>query len=195
MQTDILQRLETIPGVTSAAFVSNVPMDPTMNAIAPAEGKTYGGELPPPRTIKLISPGLFRTLGTPLVAGRDLNWVEIYEQRNVTLVSESLAREEWNSAADAIGKRMHIGISGPWQEVVGVVADIYDDGADKKPSAIVYWPARAAAVHDWAADGATFGGLRDSSSRTSTESFIRDIRQAVSAVNPRPPDRASPLAS
>jgi predicted permease len=182
-QIDVLERLAAIPGVTSAAFVSNVPMEPSNNAISPIEGKDYGGRLPIPRTIKSISPGLFRTLGTPLVAGRDLNWVEIHEQRNVTLVSETLAREEWGSAAAAIGKRMHVGISGPWQEVVGVVADIYDDGADKKPSAIVYWPAR---LQD-------FMGVPPSvprsvafvlrSSRTSTESFLRDIRQAVSAVN------------
>src|SRR6185369_3503818 len=118
----MLQRLAAIPGVTSAAFVSNLPMEQTMNAIAPVEGKDYGNAVPIPRTIKSISPGLFQALGTPLVAGRDLAWTDIYEQRNVALVSETLAREEWNSAAAAIGKRMHVGISGPWQEVVGVVA-------------------------------------------------------------------------
>jgi predicted permease len=187
MQADILQRLSAIPGVSSAAFISNVPMDPGMSAISPVEGKDYGQDyrklLPIPRTIKSISPGFFQTVGTPLVVGRDLTWVEIYEQRNVTLVSESLAREEWGSAAAAIGKRMHVGISGPWQQVVGVAADIYDDGADKKPSTIVYWPAR---TQDFMAGPPTAPRsiafvLR--SSRTSTESFIRDIRTAVSAVN------------
>ena len=123
MQTDILRRLEAIPGVTSAAFVSNVPMDPSMNAIAPAESRDYGNQLAVPRTIKFISPGLFRTLGTPLVVGRDLNWVEIYEQRNVTLVSESLAREEWGSATNAIGKRIHVGISGPWRVAIALVGN------------------------------------------------------------------------
>ena len=127
---------------------------------------------------------MFRTLGTPLVAGRDLNWVEIYEQRNVTLVSESLAREEWGSAANAIGKRMHIGISGPWQQVVGVVADIYDDGADKKPSAIVYWPARLQQFMTGPPTVPRSVAFAIRSSRTSTEGFIRDIRQAVAAVNP-----------
>src|SRR6185369_14209537 len=67
----MLQRLAAIPGVTSAAFVSNLPMEQTMNAIAPVEGKDYGNAVPIPRTIKSISPGLFQALGTPLVAGRD----------------------------------------------------------------------------------------------------------------------------
>jgi predicted permease len=184
MESDILQRLAAIPGVTSAAFVSNVPMDPATNSIAPAEGNTYGGGLPPLRTIKWISPGLFRTLGTPLVAGRDLTWVEIHEPLNVTLVSESLAREEWGSASAAIGKRLHVGIGGPWQQVVGVVADIYDDGADKKPSAIVYWPARLQEFMTGPPTVPRSVAFTIRSSRTSTESFIRDIRQAVSAVNP-----------
>jgi predicted permease len=184
MQADILERLAGIPGVTSAAFVSNLPMDPGMNAIAPVEGKDYGNQVPIPRTIKFISPGLFQTVGTPLVAGRDLNWVEISEQRNVTLVSESLAREEWGSATAAIGKRMHVGISGPWQEVRGVVADVYDDGADKKPSAIVYWPARMQEFMTGPPTVPRSVAFALRSSRTGTESFIREIRQAVSAVNP-----------
>ena len=87
MQGDILQRMAAIPGVTSAAFVTNVPMDPGMSAICPVEGKDYGENfrklLPIPRTIKFISPGFFQTAGTSLVAGRDLTWVEINEQRNV----------------------------------------------------------------------------------------------------------------
>jgi putative ABC transport system permease protein len=186
MQGDILQRLAAIPGVTSAAFVTNVPMDPGMSAICPVEGKDYGENfrklLPIPRMIKLISPGLFQTTGTPLVAGRDLNWVEIYEQRNVTLVSESLAREEWGSAAAAIGKRMHVGIIGPWQEVVGVAADVHDEGADKKSSAIVYWPAREQQFMTGPTVPRSVAFVLRSG-RTSTESFIRDIRQAVSAVN------------
>jgi putative ABC transport system permease protein len=100
------------------------------------------------------------------------------------IVSEALAREEWSSAAAAIGKRMHVGISGPWQQVVGVVADIYDDGADKKPSAIVYWPARLQQFMNGPPSVSRSVAFAIRSSRTGTESFMRDIRQAVSATNP-----------
>jgi putative ABC transport system permease protein len=185
MQSEILDRLAAIPGVTSAAFVSTLPMDPFgANSIAPAEGKDYGNVAPPIRTIKFISPGLFKTVGTRLIAGRDLNWVEIYEQRNVALVSESFARQEWNSAENAIGKRIHVGVTGPWQQVVGVVADIYDDGADKKAAAIVYWPARTQEFMIGPPFVPRSVAFAIRSSRTGTESFLHDIRQAVSAVNP-----------
>jgi predicted permease len=185
VQSEILQRLAAIPGVASAAFVTNLPMDPFgPNAIVAAENKDYGTTgIPPTRTIKLISPGLLHTVGTPLLAGRDVNWEELSDQRNVALVSESFARTEWNTVAGAIGKRIRVGTYGPWQEVVGVVADVYDDGADKKPPAIIYWPARE---HPFVTTPIVPRSVAFAirSSRTGTESFIREIQQAVSAVNP-----------
>ena len=191
MESDILERLAAVPGVTSAAFVTNLPMDRAMNAIAPVEGNTYGGGLPPLRTIKLISPGLFRTLGTPLVAGRDLTWVEIYEQRNVTLVSESLAREEWNSASAAIGKRMHVGISGPWQEVVAV-ADIYDDGATRshRRSSIGQRACRSSMT---AADRATFVAFTIRAAGRARKSFCSRYSAGRVGGQCRPAAVAGPL--
>jgi putative ABC transport system permease protein len=181
----ILERLAAIPGVTSAAYIDSLPTEPfTIRAIVAPEDKTYGsGELPPIRAIKLISPGLFRTLETPLLAGRDLDWVEIHNERDVVLVSESLARETWNSVARAIGKRIKLGTDGPWQQVIGVVADVYDDGADKKPPATVYWPARE---HPFIAGSIVpvTVAFAIRSDRTATESLLHDIRQAVSAVTP-----------
>jgi hypothetical protein len=45
---------------------------------------------------------LFQTLGTRIVAGRDLTWTDFYERRLVALVPENLARDEWQSAAQAL---------------------------------------------------------------------------------------------
>ena len=147
VQGEILQKLAAIPGVTSAAFINLLPMDVlggggTTAAPTAVEGKDYGSTGIPARRVKFISPGLLRTLGTPLLAGRDVDWAEIYNQRNVALVSDTFARQEWGSVSGAIGKRIRVGPIGPWQEVIGVVADVYDDGVDKKAPDSVYWPAR-----------------------------------------------------
>lgn len=82
-----------------------------------------------------------------------------------------------------MGKRIRVGTIGPWQEVIGVVADVYDDGADKKPPATVYWPARE---HPFVASNfvALSVAFVMRSSRTGTESFLPEIRRAVSAVAP-----------
>ena len=184
-QQQLLERLAAIPGITSAAYADSLPMQGATNAIVAADGETYeSGELPPTRTIIGISPGLFQTLGTPLLAGRDFDWVELHEQRNVAVVSASFARESWNSIEDAIGKRLRVGTDGGWQEVIGVVADVHHNGVDREAPATVYWPARA---HPFVAGGiyvprSVAFALR--SQRTGTESLLADIRQAVGEVTP-----------
>src|SRR5262249_30182800 len=116
------------------------------------------------------------------IAGRDVDWTELYNQRNVALVSESFARESWNGAERAIGKHIKLGTTGSWQEVIGVVADIHDNGADQPPPAIVYSPAREQQMIGPMLPVSVAFTLR--SSRTGTEGFLSEIRQAVSAVDP-----------
>jgi putative ABC transport system permease protein len=184
VQKDILDRLAAIPGVSSAAFVFSLPMDFSQSAIVAAEGKEYGKTgIPPTRRINIVSPGALRTFGTPLLVGRDFTWDEIYNQRNVAMVSESFARREWNTVEGAIGKRILVGTSQTWQQVVGVVADVYDNGADQDPPDSIYWPAR---LQDFVAG--TFLPrsvnfvLR--SDRTGTERFLQEIRQGMAEVMP-----------
>ncbi|RPI59513.1 MAG: FtsX-like permease family protein, partial [Lysobacterales bacterium] len=101
MQNDILDRLAAIPGVTSAAFTSAMPMETAFlvgNGVW-IEGQTQPGDLPALHWAKSISPGLLATQGTPLIAGRDFTWADVYEERSVVLVSARMARESWGDAA------------------------------------------------------------------------------------------------
>jgi putative ABC transport system permease protein len=185
VQQDILDRLAAISGVTSAAFLDQVPMEPFgLNAIVAAEGQDYGPNgIPPTRTIRLMSPGALRTLGTPLLVGRDFTWEELHNQRNVAMVSESFARAEWSTVEGAIGKRVLVGTSQAWQEVIAVVADVYNDGADRPAPPIVYWPAR---LQDFVVGTLLPRSVNFSmrSERAGTEAFVREIRQAVAEVMP-----------
>jgi predicted permease len=142
LQHDIADRLSAIAGVASVGFASVVPMvggTPDWDVIF-IEGQQYASrEIPPMRFFKRVSPRYFATMGTRLVAGRDFNWTDLYDRRRVVIVSENMARESWGSAAAAIGKRVHT-IRSPWREVVGVVQDVHEHGADVPPPSIVYWP-------------------------------------------------------
>jgi hypothetical protein len=128
---------------------------------------------------------LLQTLGTPLLTGRDFEWTEMREQRDVALVSESFARESWNSIEGAVGKRIDVGNDGSWQEVIGVVADVYDDGVDQPSPPTVYWPAREQAfmpgLGPYLPSSVTFV-LR--SERAGTESLLAEVRRAVAEVAP-----------
>jgi putative ABC transport system permease protein len=185
LQREILDRLAAIPGVTSAAFVDALSTEPfRINAIAAAEGQDYGPKgIPPTRTIRIVSPGALRTLGTPLLVGRDFTWDEIFNQRNVAMVSESFARGEWSTVEGAIGKRVLIGTSQTWQEVIAVVADVHDAGADKPAPQMIYWPAR---LQDFVAGPLLPRSVNFvmRSNRTGTQAFVREIRQAVVEAMP-----------
>ncbi|HET9402670.1 MAG TPA: ABC transporter permease [Candidatus Acidoferrales bacterium] len=193
-QNDIVDKLANIPGVISAAFGNEMPMegfDSGWDEIQ-VDGKTYaGGENPPLYLYKLISPDYFRTTGTRIIAGRELSWTEVYERRPVGLVSENLARELWGSASAALGKRFREYSSSPWREVIGVVQDVYEDGVTQKAPAIVYWPTYGENLLGpgpvAALRSVTFA-IR--SNRAGTEDFLVDVRQAVWSVN-----SSLPLAS
>ncbi len=111
------------------------------NDVLFAQDRTYrDNEIPPIRRFVNVSPGFFSTMGTPLVAGRDLTWAETYEKRPVALVSENLAREYWGEPANALGKHIRVGNTDDWREIIGVAKDVYYDGVSQKAPTTVYWP-------------------------------------------------------
>jgi predicted permease len=187
MQNEIAQKLAAIPGVTSAAFAAGIPLDgndPNWDIIA-VEGKTYKGGDGPLRLYNYISPDYFRTMGTRFVAGRDFTWDDLNNVSPMLIVSENFARENWGSAAAAIGKRVKKYNDSPWQQVIGVVEDVRVHGVDQPVPPIVYWPAM---FYDRFYPEPQENGLRFvtfvmHTSRAGTESFMNQMQQAVWSVN------------
>jgi len=189
MDEEIARTIAEIPGVSSVAYSSTVPMD-DQGSFDPIfiEGHNYAeGELPPVRRFKYISPGVARTLGTPLISGRDFTWDDIYKRTPVGIVSENIAREIWGDPASALGKRVRVGTSGEWREIVGVVGDVYDDGVNKEPPASVYWPFNAGHLYSDETQLQRDLAVLIRSPRAGSESFLKEVRQAVWSVNPNLP--------
>ncbi len=188
MQEDMLDKIAAIPGVSSAGFMSTIPLDSDgWHDPVYAEGHDYAqGELPPLRRYKFVSPGLFKTMGTPMVAGRELTWDDAYNKREVVVISENMARELWRDPAAAIGKRIRQTPKTPWFEVVGVVADGRDDGIDRKAPTIVYWPLLfKQSIDNLNVMRTVAFAVR--SSQAGSEGLIKEIRQAIWSVNPNLP--------
>ena len=190
LQNDLADRLSAIPGVTSAALISSMPMEgiaTNFDIISVEDKPTVPGETPPLRHSKYISPGLFRTTGTRLLAGRDFTWNDIYDRRPVVMISENLAREVWGTPAAAVGRRIGQGPNSQWREIVGVVDDVRDNGVDAPAPAMVYRPPLF--------DGAPFDVIRAAtfvirSRAAGTEAFLKQVQEAVWSVN-----RSLPVAA
>jgi len=186
-QNNIADKLAAIPGVRSVGFAAAVPMDgndPNWDQIL-VEGKNYEGGEPPLMLYNYVSPGFFKTMGTSLVAGRDLTWDDVYRLRPMVMVSENFARQTWGSPAAAVGKRVRQFTSTPWQEVIGVVENVRNHGVDQEASPCVYWPAmlndpytRQPAID--APHSVTFAIRTD---RAGNQSFLAEMQQEVWGVN------------
>jgi putative ABC transport system permease protein len=192
MHQAILDKIATVPGVTSVALASTVTMsgdgwhDPLF-----AQDRTYkDSEIPPIRLFKFVSPGYMATMGGSLVAGRDFTWADTHEMHTVAVVSEALARELWGQPSAAIGKRIRPFPIGVWREVIGVVSDMREDGLNQKATAAVYWPLMLMDFSPdpdeklFAARGLNYV-IR--SNRTGSAGFTSELARAVWSINPSLP--------
>jgi putative ABC transport system permease protein len=181
LQSSIAAAIERIPGVSSVGFATALPMDGTYgfwDSIAIEGRERDASAASPLRSYKFVSPGLFRTTGARLVAGRELEQADIDDNRPVALVSENLAREIWGEPAAAIGKR--VSANGRFfREIVGVVQDTYDNGLQEPPPTTFYQPTYLP-EGDFAQNNVVFA-IR--SSRAGSATLIREIEQAVWSVN------------
>lgn len=185
----ILRRIKQIPGVTSAAIASSVTMDGwDSNDGMHVEGFPLAeGQAPPQRRLKWISPGYFETLGNPLLAGRDISWADIHTKAPIVVVTENFAAEYWNNPQQAVGKRIRENSNAQWREIVGVVGDVYDDGIERGPTTVVYWP--TVVENFWGSDIFTPRTMVYTirSTRVGTPSLLEETRQVVRSVNPNLP--------
>jgi predicted permease len=198
LQNDIQDKLSSVPGVTSAAFGSAMPLEGyganlgvvNFGAISTDDRteQDQRSDTAPQRLFKYVSPGFFRAAGTRLVAGRDITWTDIYGLRPVVLISENLARELWGTPSTAVGRRVRLDSRMPWHEVIGVVQDVREDGLYMPAPRIVYWASMSAYIGFSSGKNAirqvTFIVRSD---RTGTEGFLDQLRQAVWSANPSLP--------
>ncbi|HKW97234.1 MAG TPA: ABC transporter permease [Bryobacteraceae bacterium] len=189
MLQEVQRKIAEIPGITSVAFANSVPTDGNNSAdLLYAEDHAYQeGKLPPIRRFKFVAPGFFHTMGIKLVAGRDFSWNDLYDRRTAVIISENMARELWHDPGSAIGKRVREGMKDPWREIIGVVGDVRQDGADQKAPTTVYWPMMM--NNFWGEE--TFLQRRAvyaiRSSRAGSESLLNQVRQAIWSVNSEVP--------
>ncbi len=139
-----LERIRSLPGVEQAAGITFLPMGRgggmrtgywRSDRPQPAPGSGSSTDVRP------ITPGLFKTMGIPMVAGRDFTAADQVGAPRVTIISESAARREF-PGEDPIGKAIDvfIGDPGPPYQIVGVVKDIKIASLDVDVFPMVYIP-------------------------------------------------------
>jgi putative ABC transport system permease protein len=177
----ILERLQALPGVQSAAGITAVPLAATGRIT----GVSVEGQPPAVGNVRLVdfrtvSPGYFGAMSVPLIAGRDVSWSDTNTTEPSIVVSETMARTFWPDQ-QAIGKRIKAGRpednTVPWLTVVGIVADVRLVDLIHVPRPAMYVPASQ--------DRATGDVLRDWIVRANADptALVPAIRSAVWSID------------
>jgi predicted permease len=132
----VLAEVRALPGVTSAAYVTGLPMS-MRGGIWPViqEGLEEPKEGWRSASSRFTTPQFFATLGIPIQRGRDIGEEDRADQPFVAVVSEELVRQHW-PGEDGLGKRFQFG--GAVRTVVGVVGDIRVRGLEQRSEPQVY---------------------------------------------------------
>lgn len=134
-----LERVRAVAGVQSASLSWALPMENGANY----DGYLIEGRSAPPsgsegQTFQIaVSPGHFKTLGIPLLFGRDFASTDDTTSRNVGIVDETLASRYWRGA-EALGKRVRVTGDTAWFTIIGVVGAVREGDATMPPRPHLY---------------------------------------------------------
>jgi predicted permease len=158
---EVLSRVRTIPGVTSAAVTSRPPIHAARRRQFVIDGSTsaspdaadQAGDI-------LVSADYFAALGIPVLKGRAFVDGDNQTSRPVAVISESVARRAFHGE-NPIGRRINIvehapltccsstgRIDGVWRDIVGVVGDVRQANLDEQPALTIYRPFTQIVEHD-----------------------------------------------
>jgi putative ABC transport system permease protein len=187
----VLNNVEALPGVASAAVVSRAPLmsGGGSNGLI-AEGKPFDPSNLVNASLRVVSPRYLSTARVPLKMGRDLTPQDTRDRTLVVLVNETLARTMW-PGENPIGKRFACCEAGPkgrmdpiWHEVVGVVGDVRAWGLDQQIRPEFYMPIMQMPPSAWDWIGRTMDVVVRTEGRAIP---VSELSSAVAKVAPGVP--------
>jgi putative ABC transport system permease protein len=136
----LFARLESVQGVQSVGGTTRIPLASTnVTSRVFVEGRSTG----PTDTFEIdfrrAVHHYFRTMGMPILRGRDFNDTDGPSSPQVAIVNQTMARRLWGDD-DPVGRKIRMGPAdtAPWTEVVGVVGDVHHASLDLPPAPEMY---------------------------------------------------------
>ncbi|HXB73966.1 MAG TPA: ABC transporter permease [Candidatus Acidoferrales bacterium] len=186
---EVVGRLESMPGVISASAQLSIPMGVGVLSPVLADGQPNvpAGQRPLSAWSSL-TPGFFRTMGIPLLRGRDFTWADDAQSPRVLIVSESLARRFWPDE-NPLGKHCTFTRLQAAFEIVGVAGDTKVRGLDADPGMMMYtpypqwtWPAMALTIRTAGDPRALASGLRAAVAAVDKDQPVTGVQTLEDAV-------------
>jgi len=135
---EFVRRTSVIPGVEATGISDNLPMSRNRSWGIAAKGEQKRKALDfVPVFVYIVSPGYLKAMGMRLMEGRDIRWDDLYNNRSVVIINETVARKLW-PGRDPIGRTAVAG--GMDAQVIGVIADVRESSAEENAGAQMYLP-------------------------------------------------------
>ncbi|MGH9409772.1 MAG: FtsX-like permease family protein, partial [Vicinamibacterales bacterium] len=139
-QQRMQEEASRLPGVISAAFSNSMPLSLDQNHSSVYRTDSGAGDPPAANAVVYsVSPGYLRTIGMPLLSGRDFDARDTATSTEVAIVNETFARHLFKST-NALGRYFRFGPGGPIVEVVGVVGDAKYETLGEAPTSAAFNP-------------------------------------------------------
>src|SRR6185503_6513721 len=136
------QHVSSQPGIESVCFSNILPLAPASDQ----DTTIFIDGYTPPNGVEgvvivynIISPNYFRTMGIPILQGRDFTTQDRDNSPPVVLINETAARQYW-PGQNPIGKQVRFGKKGPYNEVIGLVRDGKYVTFGEEPRPYIYLP-------------------------------------------------------
>jgi putative ABC transport system permease protein len=133
----VLQNVERLPGVQSAAIAGNHPLDPGSTNSFRIIGREAELATQPEISVRRVTAGYFQTMGVPLVRGRVIATSDTTSAPPVVLINEEAARRFF-STQEPLGRQ--IAFWGANRTIVGIVGNERFQGLSEAPPIAVYAP-------------------------------------------------------
>jgi len=141
---ETIARIEAVPGVESVGGVTYMPL------IGYNPGTSFmieGRDEPPPEMapradFQPVTPGYFRAIGMPLLAGRHFSGADVKQTPGTAIINNALAKKFW-PGEDPLGKHIQLrGDDHPGSSlsIIGVVGDVKQFGLHSDPRPEIYLP-------------------------------------------------------
>jgi putative ABC transport system permease protein len=177
---DVIQRIEAIPGVEAAAASNNIPLSGGGgggNVIV--DGRDTPPEGDAPIFYAAVTAHWFKTLGIPMLRGRDFTDVEGRDSSTVAIVNEALAKKYWPNQ-DPIGRRFRLEgrPADVWFTVIGMTRNFSVENFDREEE-----PAPAAFI-PYAYEATLNTGVTIRTSLADPAQIIPSVRREIRAADP-----------
>ncbi len=144
---ELVQKVERLPGVQNAAAVFGLPMIDFnyIMSVHTLDGQRLDSEEGDSKStqLRVVTPGYFRVMGIPVLAGRDFSDLDRYGSGNVVIVNHAAAKLLWPDT-DPLGHTVEVGTSfglgrgRAGGTVVGVVGNVRHFGLDAEAPPELY---------------------------------------------------------